>query len=54
MTRIYVRIFNSCLSSKEVMLVKRVVRLEEMPEGLIIITDDMVLIGTKKEEGEQI
>lgn len=32
---------------------KKVVRLEEMPEGLVIITDDMVLIGIKKEEGEQ-
>lgn len=43
----------SCISSKEVLHLKNVVRLEEMPEGLVIITDDMVLIGTKKEEGEQ-
>lgn len=32
---------------------KDVVRLEEMPKGLVIIMDDMVLIGTKEEEGEQ-
>ena len=49
----YVRTFCSCLSSKEVLRVKIVVHLEEMPKGLVIITDDMVLIGIKNEEGEQ-
>lgn len=32
---------------------REIVRLEEMSEGLVIVTEDMVLIGTKKEEGEQ-
>lgn len=50
----YVRTFTLFfLSSREVLHLKNVVRLEEMPEGLVIVMDDMVLIGTKKEEGEQ-
>ena len=48
----YVRCLFLFLSSKEVLRVKSVVHLEEMPKGLVIITDDMVLIGIKNEEGE--
>jgi hypothetical protein len=31
---------------------KPVVYLEEMPEGIVIVTNEMVLIGTKKIEGD--
>lgn len=33
-------------------MMKPVVYLEEMPEGMVIVTNEMVLIGTKKVEGD--